>query len=286
MAGGSRSCATRRRSPRSRRASRRELPASVSCAPRSPSCRRPLGPRSRSIALRSSPARAARRPCRDRADTRLRGRQDAPFLERVAARGLELTLAHPDALAAQLRAVVAAGAGTRLRLLLPLVETAQQVSPRPFAASHHAGRASPVLLGAMIETPTAARRAKEDRARGRLSLDRHERSRCEHTRCGASCRSPRLRRRPIPPSSHMSRPWSRRARGRHHGRGLRRGGRYPGARGALRRSRRRRAQCLAGTRRPGSGSRARAPRPNPRLRLPGRRSGRLCRGRARARALR
>ena len=84
-----------------------------------------------------------------------------PFLECVAARGLELTLAHPDELAAQLRAVVAAGAGTRLRLLLPLVETAQQVRTVRSLLRTMLGERPPVLLGAMIETPTAARRAKE-----------------------------------------------------------------------------------------------------------------------------
>ena len=84
-----------------------------------------------------------------------------PFLTHAAERGLELTLAYPDALAAQLRAVVAAGAGTRLRLLLPLVETAQQVRDVRSLLRTTLGERRPVLLGAMIETPTAAGRAKE-----------------------------------------------------------------------------------------------------------------------------
>jgi phosphoenolpyruvate-protein kinase (PTS system EI component) len=84
-----------------------------------------------------------------------------PFLAHTADRGLELTLAHPEALAAQLRAVVAAGAWTQLRLLLPLVETAHQVRAVRLLLRTTLGERRPVLLGAMIETPTAARRAKE-----------------------------------------------------------------------------------------------------------------------------
>jgi phosphoenolpyruvate-protein kinase (PTS system EI component) len=84
-----------------------------------------------------------------------------PFLTHTAKRGLELTLAHPDALAAQLRAVVTGGAGTQLRLLLPLVETAQQVRTVRSLLRTALGDRRPVLLGAMIETPSAARRAKE-----------------------------------------------------------------------------------------------------------------------------
>ncbi|MDX6511112.1 MAG: multiphosphoryl transfer protein [Gaiellaceae bacterium] len=78
-----------------------------------------------------------------------------PFLAGIQQRGLALMLAHPDALAAQLRAIVAAGSGTDLRILLPLVE---------YAADVHAVRAlvgRGVTLGAMIETPTAAGRAAE-----------------------------------------------------------------------------------------------------------------------------
>jgi phosphoenolpyruvate-protein kinase (PTS system EI component) len=78
-----------------------------------------------------------------------------PFLEGCAERGLALMLAHPDALAAQLRAIVAAGAGTRLRILLPLVESAEELQTvRTLLGTD-------VSLGAMIETPTAATRADE-----------------------------------------------------------------------------------------------------------------------------
>jgi phosphoenolpyruvate-protein kinase (PTS system EI component) len=76
------------------------------------------------------------------------------FLEGTAERGLALMLATPDALAAQLRAIVASGEKSSLRILLPLVEDAEQV---------RAVRAlldSPVPLGAMIETPAAVRHAE------------------------------------------------------------------------------------------------------------------------------
>ena len=76
-----------------------------------------------------------------------------PFLAGTQERGLELLLAHPDALDAQLRAIVDAGRDTELRILLPMVETAEQV---------HAVRARlphGVSLGAMIETTGAVANA-------------------------------------------------------------------------------------------------------------------------------
>jgi phosphoenolpyruvate-protein kinase (PTS system EI component) len=72
-----------------------------------------------------------------------------PFLAGTHERGLELLLAHPEALDAQLRAIVDAGRDAELRILLPLVETAEQV---------HAVRArlsAAASLGAMIETTAA-----------------------------------------------------------------------------------------------------------------------------------
>src|SRR5581483_2952189 len=50
-----------------------------------------------------------------------------PFLAGIAQRGLELTLAQPAELRAQLRAVLRAGAETRLRILFPLVRDAAQM---------------------------------------------------------------------------------------------------------------------------------------------------------------
>jgi phosphoenolpyruvate-protein kinase (PTS system EI component) len=80
-----------------------------------------------------------------------------PFLDGNPERGLTLMLAQPEALAAQLRAIVRAGTGTQLRILLPLVESADQVR---FVRSLLGGEPE-VELGAMIETPGAVRRATE-----------------------------------------------------------------------------------------------------------------------------
>src|SRR5204863_6133205 len=63
----------------------------------------------------------------------------------------------------QLRAILCAGAGTDLRLLLPMVETAQQlreVRELVAAAARAVGwTGPPPAVGAMIETPDAARHA-------------------------------------------------------------------------------------------------------------------------------
>lgn len=86
-----------------------------------------------------------------------------PFLAGVAERGLELALAHPDALSAQLRAILRAGQAVRLRVLLPLVESREQLR-EVRALLHDAAAAVGVAvppLGAMIETPLAAARARE-----------------------------------------------------------------------------------------------------------------------------
>ena len=277
MVGGSRSCATRRRSPRSRRASRR------SCRRRSPAHRDrlPAGDRLAHGAGASrcarAPARAARRPCRDRADTRLRGRQDAPFLERVAARGLELTLAHPDELAAQLRGG-GCRRGTRLRLLLPLVETAQvsTSSVRCFAPCW--ASVPLVLLGAMIDADGRTPCEGGDRARVLRFFSRSARtiSLRAHSRCGASCRSSAATAADPAVLAHVAAVVEGRTRSARRSRSAARG-RYPGARGALRRSRRRRAQRR---RRHASTGRG-VVRALYRIRSsPGRRSGRLCRGRS------
>ena len=86
-----------------------------------------------------------------------------PFLVGTRERGLALMLAHPDALAAQLRAIVRAGEGVELRVLLPLVETPEQLrAARALLAEAAAevGAAAPAL-GAMIETPAGASCADE-----------------------------------------------------------------------------------------------------------------------------
>jgi phosphoenolpyruvate-protein kinase (PTS system EI component) len=88
-----------------------------------------------------------------------------PFLAGTTERGLGLLLERPEHLAAQLRALLRTAGETELRVLLPLVESAHQVrAVRALlrAAAVEAGWSGPLPpLGAMIETPDAARRARE-----------------------------------------------------------------------------------------------------------------------------
>ena len=79
-----------------------------------------------------------------------------PFLAGIRDRGLTLMLSHPAELEKQLRAIVRAAEATQLRILLPLVESAEQLrTVRALIADPS------VSLGAMIETPQAAARAAE-----------------------------------------------------------------------------------------------------------------------------
>jgi phosphoenolpyruvate-protein kinase (PTS system EI component) len=79
-----------------------------------------------------------------------------PFLAGITDRGLTLMLSHPAALEQQLRAIMRAAEGAQLRILLPLVESAEQVrTVRALVAN------ADVVVGAMIETPAAAGRAAE-----------------------------------------------------------------------------------------------------------------------------
>lgn len=84
-----------------------------------------------------------------------------PFLAGDERRGLDLALAFPDELLAQLRAIVRAGARAQLRVLLPLVESGEQVRAARALLALAAAEAPYPALGAMIETPEAARRAAE-----------------------------------------------------------------------------------------------------------------------------
>src|ERR687887_287373 len=84
-----------------------------------------------------------------------------PFLAGDERRGLDLALAFPDELLAQLRAIVRAGARAQLRVLLPLVESGEQVRAARALLALAAAEAPYPALGAMIETPAAARRAAE-----------------------------------------------------------------------------------------------------------------------------
>jgi phosphoenolpyruvate-protein kinase (PTS system EI component) len=89
------------------------------------------------------------------------GDKTPPFLRGASGRGIELLLESPEALKAQLAAILDAGSGVKLRILIPMVS-----SPRHVTAVHEVlatvldGRPTP-QVGAMIETPEAARRASE-----------------------------------------------------------------------------------------------------------------------------
>ena len=84
-----------------------------------------------------------------------------PFLAGEQRRGLELALAFPDELLAQLRAIVRAGEATQLRILLPLVESGEQVRVARALLERAAGDDPRPPLGAMIETPEAVRHVAE-----------------------------------------------------------------------------------------------------------------------------
>jgi len=89
------------------------------------------------------------------------GDKTPPFLRGAAGRGIELQLESPDALRSQLAAIVDAGINVKLRILIPMVTSSEQVrAVREMLATVLAGRPSP-QVGAMIETPEAAHRAAE-----------------------------------------------------------------------------------------------------------------------------
>jgi phosphoenolpyruvate-protein kinase (PTS system EI component) len=84
------------------------------------------------------------------------GDKTPPFLNGTRARGIDLLLASPERLKTQLAAIVDAGARVKLRLLVPMVTSAEQLrSVRSVLDAVLEGRPSP-LLGSMIETPEAA----------------------------------------------------------------------------------------------------------------------------------
>lgn len=85
-----------------------------------------------------------------------------PFLRGDPRRGIEVLLAHPGALRAQLSAIVAATGGARVRVLLPLVRTARDVEVVRAILTTVGGELD---LGAMIELPEAALAAEEIAAR-------------------------------------------------------------------------------------------------------------------------
>jgi phosphoenolpyruvate-protein kinase (PTS system EI component) len=81
-----------------------------------------------------------------------------PFLAREERRGIELLLGAPEALGAQLRAILRARANTDLRVLAPMVSSPLELAATAealSAAAHDVGAPLPAL-GPMIETPGAA----------------------------------------------------------------------------------------------------------------------------------
>jgi len=84
------------------------------------------------------------------------GDKTPPFLAATAKRGIDLLLDHPERLREHVAAILEAGSGTRLRLLVPMVDSpAQLVRIRALLGSSQAE------LGAMIETPEAAKAADD-----------------------------------------------------------------------------------------------------------------------------
>jgi phosphoenolpyruvate-protein kinase (PTS system EI component) len=89
------------------------------------------------------------------------GDKTPPFLRGAAGRGIELLLESPEALRAQLAAILDAGSGVNLRILIPMVSSRRQVTAvHEVLATVLEGRLAP-QVGAMIETPEAAQRASE-----------------------------------------------------------------------------------------------------------------------------
>ncbi len=89
------------------------------------------------------------------------GDKTPPFLRGITARGIAVMLNEPQALKAHLSAVVDAGRGADLRLLVPMVTSAADIrSVRDMLAIVLEGRDTP-KVGAMIETPEAAEGAAE-----------------------------------------------------------------------------------------------------------------------------
>jgi phosphoenolpyruvate-protein kinase (PTS system EI component) len=86
-----------------------------------------------------------------------------PFLRGTAVRGTAVLLAHPDALDAQLRAILDAGRDTRLRVLFPMIASPDELA----AAREHVVAVAGALgapvpeVGAMVEVPAAAEAAAD-----------------------------------------------------------------------------------------------------------------------------
>ncbi len=87
------------------------------------------------------------------------GDKTPPFLQGAGDRGIELLLRAPEALRAQLAAITDAGAKVKLRILIPMVTSADQVrAVHDMLGGVLDGRPAPEI-GSMIETPEAVQRA-------------------------------------------------------------------------------------------------------------------------------
>jgi phosphoenolpyruvate-protein kinase (PTS system EI component) len=84
------------------------------------------------------------------------GDKTPPFLAGTEERGIALLLTAPDALEAQVVALAAVGAHSRLRVLLPMVEDPDQIAAVRSVFAEHTELEPPV--GAMIETARAVER--------------------------------------------------------------------------------------------------------------------------------
>ena len=78
------------------------------------------------------------------------GDKTPPFLRGIKVRGIDVLLGAPEQLRRHLAAIIEAGRSTRLRILVPMVTTAEQMR----AVRREVGDAAQV--GAMIETPESA----------------------------------------------------------------------------------------------------------------------------------
>jgi phosphoenolpyruvate-protein phosphotransferase len=84
------------------------------------------------------------------------GDKTPPFLLGTSKRGIDLLLGHEERLREHVAAILEAGSGTRLRILVPMVDSPEQLVPiRAMLGSNRAE------LGAMIETTKAAKAAEE-----------------------------------------------------------------------------------------------------------------------------
>ena len=89
------------------------------------------------------------------------GDKTPPFLRGISARGIEVLLNNPEQMETHLAAVLQAARGTELRLLVPMVTTADDMRTVRAALAGVLDGGDPSKVGAMIETPEAAEAAAD-----------------------------------------------------------------------------------------------------------------------------